>query len=160
MVFGRRICDFLPCNLLTLHLQQGWRNEAALQEQQASHRVLDRGAVLDEHACPLSPLQAGDAVTVQNLDGNTPRKWTKKTGIVVESHPYDSYSVTLDGSHHVMRRNWQFLRPIHPDGEAQQACSPPLLLPSTEPAASRILKPPQAPSRPPLRTCSLPCPKE
>ena len=114
MVFGRRICDFLPCNLLTLHLQQGWRNEAALREQQASHRVLDRGAVLDEHARTLSPLQAGDAVAVQDLDGNSPRRWTK-TGIVVESHPSDSYSVKLDGSRHVTRRNWQFLCPIHQD---------------------------------------------
>ena len=71
------------------------------------HEQLNHGT---KHLPPLNP---GDNVAIQDQTGKTPRAWTK-TGIIMETLPHNSYTVKVDGSNHVTRRNRQFLRKIIP----------------------------------------------
>ena len=67
--------------------------------------------VLNKHARPLSPFKLGDRVFVQNQSGQHPTKWDK-LGTVVEILNFDQYTVKMDGSGRVTKRNRRFLRPV------------------------------------------------
>ena len=73
-------------------------------------------------------MSVGDRCFVQNQTGNNPNRWDR-TGLVVESHPNDQYTIKIDGSGRLTSRNRRFLRqfqpatmeiqpapPIYPDG--------------------------------------------
>ena len=61
----------------------------------------------------LPPLKAGDCVSLQNQTGNKPRQWLQ-TGVVIEAGPYDSYTISIDGSRTITKRNRKYLRKIKP----------------------------------------------
>jgi len=62
----------------------------------------------DEHCHSLPALANGDRCYIQNQTGNYPR-WWDRSGTVVESHGYNSYTVKVDGTSRVMRRNRKYL---------------------------------------------------
>ena len=61
----------------------------------------------------MPPLLPGDCVAIQNQTGNQPRQWSQ-TGVVIEAGPHNSYTVSVDGSRTITKRNRQFLRKISP----------------------------------------------
>ena len=62
---------------------------------------------------PLTPLDVGTCVQVQNQRGNAPNKWDH-SGTIVEVLEFNSYLVKIDGTGRITKRNRQFLRPIIP----------------------------------------------
>jgi len=67
----------------------------------------------DEHCHSLPALAIGDRCYIQNQTGNYPRRWDRSvTG--VESHGYNSYTVKVDGTGRVTRRNRKYLRRFLP----------------------------------------------
>ena len=82
----------------------------------------------------LPPLKAGDCVAVQNQTGNKPRQWSQ-TGVVIEVGPYDSYTISIDGSRTITKRNRKYLRKIKPfaDHSIPTVSPPPALTAPTKP---------------------------
>ena len=64
---------------------------------------------MNQHAHPLPVLQCGDRVFVQNQTGPHPNKWDR-SGVVVECHEFDQYTIKLDGTGRLSLRNRRFLR--------------------------------------------------
>ena len=59
----------------------------------------------------LKKLEVGNIVSVQNQTGPRAKKWDK-TGVIVETLPYDQYRIKMDGSGQVTLRNRQFIRKL------------------------------------------------
>ena len=110
IIFGREMKGFLPSPDKRFQPRQEWRLEADLREQAHAQRHARMEERLTAHARPLPPLQHGDTVAIQDLsDPCKPGKWTK-TGTVVETLPYDSYMVRVDGSRRPTQRHRRHLR--------------------------------------------------
>ena len=71
------------------------------------------GAELAEDTKIHTLLKLGQAVLVQNQEGNTPLRWDK-TGVVVEVKAYDQNVIKRDGSGNLSLRNRKFLCPHYP----------------------------------------------
>ena len=61
----------------------------------------------------LSDLQLGDRCYIQNQSGNYPKRWDR-SGTIVEVHGYQSYTLKVDGSGRLTRRNRRHLRRFAP----------------------------------------------
>ena len=55
----------------------------------------------------------GDRCFVQNQTGPAPNRWDR-TGIIIEAHPHDQFTVKIDGSGRLTTRNRKFLRYFQP----------------------------------------------
>ena len=102
----------------------------------------------------MKPLVIGDYVFIQNQAGNYKKHWDKR-GRVVKVNGFDQYTIKVDGSRRLTKRNLKFLRkfnPYIPPGWAQQAYeaglpnSPLASTPATGPSAT---PPPMGPVSPP-----------
>ena len=112
VIFGREMKGFLPTQNGKFQPRQEWRLEADLREQAHAKRHAKMEERLSAHSWPLPPLQVGDSVAIQDLsDPCKPGKWTK-TGTIMESLPYDSYMVRVDGSRRPTQRHRRPLRKI------------------------------------------------
>ena len=110
IIFGREMKGFLPSPDQKFQPRQEWRLEADLREQAHAKRHARMEERLASHARPLPPLQQGDTVAIQDLsDPCKPGKWTK-TGTVVETLPFDSYTIRVDGSRRPTQRHRRHLR--------------------------------------------------
>ena len=155
IVFGRPIRDafafvsrlnrFTNCNIRP-EWREAWRQkEVALRNR--FHRTAE---TLNEHAHPLTPLRVGDRCYVQNQTGNNPRRWDR-SGTVTDVHDFDSYSVKIDGTGRVTRRNRRFLRRFVPASpnisfpESSRSISTPQV---TVPSSSTEQESSLAPARP------------
>ena len=67
----------------------------------------------------LKPLQKGDHVYVQDQTGATPLKWSK-SGVILETLPFNSFIIKIDGSGKITKRNRQFLRKFTPFEEVNK----------------------------------------
>ena len=79
-----------------------------------------------------SPLLPGTKVRVQNQAN---REWDR-TGTVVEVLRYRQYTIRLDGSGRLSRRNRVHLKPIHDLKRATPLVQPVPLVPKTSPTNS------------------------
>ena len=123
IVFGREVRDIIPRS--SYRPPKAWRDMAAAREDS----FLSRHYAQSEKPRPqreLKQLHPGDRVYVQEQHGSTPRKWSK-SGTILESLPFNSYLVKLDGSCHLTKRNRQFLRKFSPflETEAHGRSKPP-----------------------------------
>jgi hypothetical protein len=144
-VFGRKLKDFLPITPGKLAMNPEWHTMLAQREAALARRHQVRGADLTEHTRRLKPLAPGSIVSIQNQRGNHPLRW-EHTGTVVETGNFDQYTVKVDGSGRLTKRNRRFLRPIQPyrdelarlpSGLPPQALTPalaPTLAPTPAPA--------------------------
>ena len=64
---------------------------------------------LNLHARQLPPLQAGQRLFIQNQNGPHPNKWDR-SGVVLENLGHDQYSVKVDGTGRITKRNIRYLR--------------------------------------------------
>ena len=118
IVFGRPLNDaFSFINRLEKYNNQAinpiWREAWQLKEQALRARFMKTSEVLNRHARNLKQLCVGDRCFVQNQTGPNPNRWDR-TGIVLEVHPHDQYTVKVDGSGRLTTRNRKFLRYFQP----------------------------------------------
>ena len=81
---------------------------------------------------PLDPLQIGDRCYIQNQAGNHPKRWDR-SGTIVESPGFDSYTIKVDGSGRLTRRNRRYLRKFMPVSPTISNYKPSYGLPSFSP---------------------------
>ena len=113
VLFSRKLRDAVPVKPEDLRIRPEWVLTSEAREKALARRHAVRGKELEEHTRPLSELEVGAVVQVQNQAGPHKNKWDV-SGTVVEVLGYDSYNVRLDGSGRVTKRNRRFLRPILP----------------------------------------------
>ena len=113
IVYGRVLRDFLPLQPGKFQPRPEWRQAAEARDAAYAKRHIRKTEQLTRGSRPLPNLQAGDHVSIQNQTGQNPRQWLQ-TGVVIETGPYDSYFVSVDGSITITKRNRQFLRKIVP----------------------------------------------
>ena len=94
-----------------LTLRTDWVMTKDAREKALAKRHRLREAGLSEHTKALDELSPGDVVQIQNQTGQHANKWDM-SGVVVESLGFDSYTVRVDGSGRVSKRNRRFLCPI------------------------------------------------
>ena len=114
IVFGRPLRDsFSFINRLEKFsnpaVRKTWRDAWAAKEDALRVRFTKSTERLNEHSRELPPLTVGDRCLVQNQTGNYPRRWDR-SGVITEVLPFDQYTVKIDGSCRVTRRNRRFLK--------------------------------------------------
>ena len=90
-----------------------WRESWRLKEEALRTRFARNAEALNRGTRDLHPLNIGSRCLVQNQNGVHPRKWDR-SGVVMEILPHDQYTVRIDGSRRLTRRNRRFLRSYHP----------------------------------------------
>ena len=113
VVYGRVLRDFLPLQPWKLQPRPEWRQAAEDRANAYAKRHIKKGEQLTQGSKSLPPLKPGDHVSIQNQTGNNPRQW-QHTGVVIEVGPHHSYTVSIDGSRTLTKRNRKFLRKIVP----------------------------------------------
>ena len=123
-----------------------WRQAWKAEEEALCSRITHTTESLQAHSHSLRPLALGEAVFIQNQQGNHPTKWDR-SGIVVESLGNDQYRVKVDGSGRLTLRNHRFLRAYTPVTTAIK------YQPVNEPRTSSVVIP-QTPPHPLADTSS------
>ena len=90
-------------------IQPIWRDAWAAKEDALRTRFARSVEKLNSHARQLPQLQTGERVFIQNQTGPHPNKWDR-SGVVLEPLGHDQYSVKVDGTGRVTKRNRRFLR--------------------------------------------------
>ena len=67
---------------------------------------------------------------IQGQNGTSPRRWSK-SGVIVQSLPFQSYLVLIDGSRKLTKRNRQYLRRFVPFSQSFSNPSDPYIRPPT-----------------------------
>ena len=119
IMFGRKLRDTLPyrnlqCSPMIFEnetIDARWRETWSLKEEALKQRYMKQLERLDRGSHLPPPLRHGDRVWVQNQSGRYATKWDK-SGVIVETHPNDQYTIKIDGSGRLTLRNRQFLRKI------------------------------------------------
>jgi len=109
-VFGfiSRLEKFKNPNIRPLW-REAWEQKEEALRQRFHHSAEQRNV----HAHPLPPLNLGDKCYIQNQAGNFPKRWDR-SGTIVETNDFDSYTVKVDGSGRITRRNRKYLRKFEP----------------------------------------------
>ena len=118
IVFGRPIRDaFSFCNrrekFSNPEIRSDWRQAWALKELALRKRFARWSEGHNEHSKTLRPLRVGQRCFVQNQEGNYPKRWDC-SGLVVEVLPHNQYTLKIDGSGRLTKRNRRFLRLYKP----------------------------------------------
>ena len=90
-------------------IQSTWREAWAAKEDALRTRFARTVEKLNSHAQQLLPLQAGQRVFIQNQNGPHPNKWDR-SGVVLENLGHDQYSVKVDSTGRITKRNRRYLR--------------------------------------------------
>ena len=106
--FASRLEKFTNGNIRPL-----WRDAWAKKEEALRERFHHSAEKRNEHVRELPTLHPGDRCYIQNQSGNHPKRWDR-SGTVVEAHGNDSYSLKVDGTGRVTRRNRRYLRQFRP----------------------------------------------
>ena len=137
VIFGRPLRDSLSFinrleKFANPNIHPIWRD--AWKEKEAALRVRYHrtSEALNEHSRPLDPLQIGDRCYIQNQAGNHPKRWDR-SGTIVESPGFDSYTIKVDGSGRLTRRNRRYLRKFMPVSPTISNYKPSYGLPSLSP---------------------------
>ena len=111
IIFGRKLRDFIPCRPGEYEPRAEWILTREQREKALSRRYEMMGQRLKFGTKTLKKLEVGNIVSVQNQTGPRAKKWDK-TGVIVETLPYDQYRIKMDGSGQVTLRNRQFIRKL------------------------------------------------
>ena len=110
IVFGRPLRDaFAFINRLEKfsnnHIRPMWREAWQRFHQSAEERNLKSRCLPSFHV--------GDRCYIQNQTENNPKRWDR-SGTIVELHGHDSYTVKVDGTGRLTRRNRRYLCQFKP----------------------------------------------
>ena len=141
VIFGRNLRDFMPCGPGKYQPREEWRLTAQQRELAHAKRHIRTEEALSKGSKKLPPLIEGDAVSLQDQSGNTPKRWSK-TGRVLEALDFDAYLVKVDGSSRVTTRNRQFLRKIEPYIADTDLPQPPAIVIPTDDHTTNTAVPP------------------
>lgn len=127
IIYGRPIRDaFSFANRLEKYqnpeVHPIWRDAWASKEAALRTRFTRTSESLNEHAKALQPLKPGDKCFVQNQTGIAAKRWDR-TGTVTEALGHDQYTIKIDGSGRVTKRNRRFLRAFTP-ATSTMRCDP------------------------------------
>ena len=86
-----------------------WHDAWASKEDALRTRFAISMEKLNAHARQLPQLEIGERVFIQNQNGPHPNKWDR-SGVVLESLGHDQYTIKVDGSGRLTKRNRRFLR--------------------------------------------------
>ena len=89
--------------------RDAWRHREEALRTRFHHAAEER----NEHTRFLPALHVGDHCYMQNQTGNHPRRWDR-SGVIVECNGHDSYTLKVDGTGRVTKRNRRFLRSFQP----------------------------------------------
>ena len=128
IIYGRPLRDsFLFAGKLQKFsdpdIRPAWREAWRAKESALRNRFHRTAETINLHSRPHSPLKLGDRCYVQNQSGNTPKRWDR-SGTIVDIGDFDSYTVKIDGTGRLTRRNRQFLRRFVPASTIIQGPSP------------------------------------
>ena len=137
IVFGRPIRDaFAFINRLvkydSQHVRPLWRDAWAQKESALKKRFFHLIEKHDHKTHSLPSLSIGDHCYIQNQSGNYPKRWDR-SGVVVESHGFESYTLKVDGSGRLTRRNRKHLRRFSPANQGSSQEDKPPTLPAPPP---------------------------
>lgn len=118
IVFGRPIRDAFAFISRLEKFSNGnvnpvWRNAWKQKEEALRQRFHRSAEDRNTHAKSLPSLQIGDRCYIQNQTGPHPKRWDR-SGTIVEDHGHSSYTLKVDGTGRVTRRNRQYLRKFTP----------------------------------------------
>jgi hypothetical protein len=118
IVFGRPIKDTFSFVNRAMksskpRVRTEWRNTWSQKEFALRKRFTRWSEKINEHAKRLRALDIGDKCFIQNQHGPHKRRWDR-SGVVVEVLPHNQYTVKVDGSGRLTKRNRQFLRQYAP----------------------------------------------
>ena len=99
--------------------KEAWRQKEEALRQRFHQSAEKRSA----HSHPLPPLAVGNRCYIQNQTGNFPKRWDR-SGTVVETNDFDSYTLKVDGTGRVTRRNRKYLRQFQPASPNIRTASP------------------------------------
>ena len=155
--FASRLERFTNQNIRPLWRDAWTKKEDALRER--FHRSAEKH---DEHSRALPVLKRGDRCYIQNQAGHHPKRWDR-SGTVVELHGNDSYTLKVDGTGRVTRRNRRFLRhflPASPELTSRNALKgpPPTIHPTAPTVVHSHSLPPEVET--PERQCDPVSPVE
>ena len=117
IVYGHLIRDPLPGRCYAP--KKDWADLATKRENAFMKRHFLNTEKLVAAPRTLKPLQKGDHVYVQDQTGATPLKWSK-SGVILETLPFNSFIIKIDGSGKITKRNRQFLRKFTPFEEVNK----------------------------------------
>ena len=86
-----------------------WRDVWSKKEEALRKGFHQSAEKRNEHSRPLPLLKQGDRCYIQNQAGNHSKRWDR-SGVIVEVHGHDSYTLKVDGTGRVTRRNRRYLR--------------------------------------------------
>lgn len=118
IIFGRPIRDaFAFSNRLikfsNQHIRPLWREAWSQKESAMRERFHHSAESLSKSSRSIPALRIGDRCYIQNQAGNYPKRWDR-SGTVVEDHGHHSYTIKVDGSGRLTRRNRKHLRQFAP----------------------------------------------
>ena len=91
------------------YIRPTWHDAWASKEDALRTRFAISMEKLNAHARQLPQLEIGERVFIQNQNGPHPNKWDR-SGVVLESLGHDQYTIKVDGSGRLTKRNRRFLR--------------------------------------------------
>ena len=139
-------------------IQPIWREAWAAKEDALRTRFAGSVEKLNSHARQLPQLQAGERVFIQNQKGTHPNKWDR-SGVVLESLGHDQYSVKVDGTGRITKRNRRFLRHYTlPGSPVTPSVSHSTAEPRFEPVAPRAVAAAGPPVQQPFTTTTVTSP--
>ena len=114
IVFGRPLRDAFSFvsrleKFKNPNIRPTWREAWDYKEEALRQRFHRSAEKRDAHAHPLPTLNLGDRCYIQNQAGNFPKRWDR-SGTVMEINDFDSYTLKVDGTGRVTRRNRKYLR--------------------------------------------------
>ena len=114
VLFGKPLRDAFSfvnrCQKFENHaIRSIWHDAWASKEDALRTRFANSMEKLNAHARQLPKLEIGERVFIQNQKGTHPNKWDR-SGVVLESLGYDQYTIKVDGSGRLTKRNRRFLR--------------------------------------------------
>ena len=118
IVFGRPLRDaFAFINRLEKfsnnHIRPMWRKAWQQKEEALRQRFHHAAEERNLKSRCLPSLHVGDRCYIQNQTGSSPKRWDR-SGTIVELHGHDSYTVKVDGTGRLTRRNRRYLRQFKP----------------------------------------------
>ena len=116
VLFGKQLRDHLPGPVSKYVARPEWGLLQKDREEALAKRAVKCEERMLVGAKELTELKVGATVRIQNQVGDRSTRWDK-TGVVVETKPYQQYLVKVDGSGRLTLRNRRFLREIIPFGD-------------------------------------------
>ena len=122
LLFGRHMRDLLQLQEGRWSINKAYMMDREEREIKYTAKILSEGIKWSEHTKDLPLLDRGQDVLIQTQVGTSKGKWNK-SGRILERNDKSSYTVRMDGSGRITRRNRRHLRPMTGTSQIRQHVS-------------------------------------